>query len=107
MSDATPSMSVFILNNHRYVSVVITCPYTGKVDYNKVKEVSRALLDMGCYEVSLGDTVGTGTPTTVRAMLETVMGGSTGLPAQRLAVGQIDDFLHTPNLTSESQGSFP
>lgn len=68
------------------MSVVISCPYTGKVDYNKVKEVARALLDMGCYEVSLGDTVGTGNPTSVRAMLETVMGGSKGLPATRLAV---------------------
>lgn len=70
----------------RYVSVVITCPYSGEVDYTKVKSVSRALLDMGCYEVSLGDTVGTGNPTSIREMLETVMGGSNGLPAQQLAV---------------------
>ncbi|TDL20664.1 aldolase [Rickenella mellea] len=57
-----------------YVSVVITCPYSGKVDYKKVRDVSKALLDMGCYEISLGDTVGTGTPTSVREMIEVVTG---------------------------------
>ncbi len=76
----------------RYVSVVITCPYSGKVDSNKVKEVARALFDMGCYEVSLGDTVGTGNPTSIRDMLETVMGGSSGLPAGKLAVSLILPF---------------
>ncbi|KAH8097004.1 aldolase [Cristinia sonorae] len=77
-----------------YVSVVITCPYTGKVDYKKVKEVARALLDMGCYEVSLGDTVGTGNPTSVREMLETVMGGADGLPPAKLA-GHFHDTFGT------------
>ena len=48
------------------------------MDYAKVKSVSRALLDIGCYEVSLGDTVGTGNPTSIREMLETVMGGIGG-----------------------------
>lgn len=69
-----------------YVSVVIACPYAGAVDAEKVRDVSRALLDMGCYEVSLGDTVGRGTPSTVAHMLETVMSGSKGLPAEKLAV---------------------
>ena len=69
------------------MSVVISCPYSGKVDPATVKSVSKALIDMGCYEVSLGDTVGTGTPTTVRSMLETVMSGADGIPAKRLAVG--------------------
>ena len=41
---------------------------------------------MGCYEVSLGDTVGKGTPATVSTMLETVMGGAGGIPATKLAV---------------------
>lgn len=83
--------SVFVLTNtcHRYVSVVIECPYSGTVDPVKVKDVSKALLDMGCYEVSLGDTVGVGTPTTVRSMLETVMGGAQGLPAPKLAVSHV------------------
>lgn len=68
----------------RYVSVVIDCPYSGKVDPVKVKEVTQALLDMGCYEVSLGDTVGTGNPTTVGRLLKTVLDG--GIPASVLAV---------------------
>ncbi|KAH9915216.1 uncharacterized protein B0H18DRAFT_1042194 [Fomitopsis serialis] len=57
-----------------YVSVVV-----------RVREISRALLDMGCYEVSLGDTVGAGTPWDIRAMLETVMSGAGALPAPQLA----------------------
>ncbi|KZV62149.1 aldolase [Peniophora sp. CONT] len=56
-----------------YVSVVVTCPYSGKVDYERVRDVTRELLEMGCYEVSLGDTVGTGNPTSVGEMLEVVM----------------------------------
>ncbi|KAI9070366.1 aldolase [Trametes sanguinea] len=66
-----------------YVSVVIDCPYSGKVDPVKVKGVSQALLDMGCYEVSLGDTVGTGNPTTVDRLLRTVIDG--GIPPSVLA----------------------
>ena len=58
---------------HRYVSVVIDCPYSGAVDPVKVRGVTKALLEMGCYEVSLGDTVGTGNPTTVSKLLETAM----------------------------------
>lgn len=45
-----------------YVSCVLGCPYQGAVAPEKVAEVAKALYDMGCYEVSLGDTIGTGTP---------------------------------------------
>lgn len=55
-----------------YVSVVVTCPYSGRVDPRRVRDISRELLQMGCYEVSLGDTTGTGTPASVRAVLEEV-----------------------------------
>lgn len=55
-----------------YVSVVVTCPYSGRVDPRRVRDVSRELMQMGCYEVSLGDTTGAGTPTSVRAMLDEV-----------------------------------
>ena len=44
-----------------YVSVVITCPYTGKVDYKRVRDVTKALIEMGCTEVGLGDAVCTST----------------------------------------------
>ncbi|KAI0080471.1 aldolase [Panus rudis PR-1116 ss-1] len=68
-----------------YVSVVISCPYYGDVLPKDVKNVTKALLDMGCYEVSLGDTVGMGNPTTVSRLLETIMGGANAIPADKLA----------------------
>lgn len=45
-----------------YVSMIIECPYDGPTSPKKVAEVVEGLLDMGCYEVSLGDTNGVGTP---------------------------------------------
>jgi hydroxymethylglutaryl-CoA lyase len=53
-----------------YISVVIACPYSGKVEPDKVREVAKALVDMGCYEISLGDTVGQGTPDQVSEMID-------------------------------------
>jgi hydroxymethylglutaryl-CoA lyase len=66
-----------------YVSVVIACPYTGQVDYKRVRDVAKELIDMGCYEVSLGDTVGMGTPATVSEMIEEV---KKAVPVEKLAV---------------------
>jgi hydroxymethylglutaryl-CoA lyase len=65
-----------------YVSVVITCPYSGNVDHNRVRDVAKELLDMGCYEVSLGDTTGTGNPTSVGEMLSVALGAN---PVEKLA----------------------
>jgi hydroxymethylglutaryl-CoA lyase len=65
-----------------YVSVVITCPYSGNVDYKRVRDVTKELLDMGCYEVSLGDTTGTGNPTRVEEMLSVTLGAN---PVEKLA----------------------
>ncbi len=53
-----------------YVSCVLGCPYEGEVQPQKVAEVAGTLYDMGCYEVSLGDTIGTGTPGRTKAMIE-------------------------------------
>jgi hydroxymethylglutaryl-CoA lyase len=53
-----------------YVSCVVACPYEGKVDAAKVVQVSEQLLEMGCYEISLGDTIGVGTPRDVRNLLD-------------------------------------
>jgi len=47
-----------------YVSCVLGCPYQGAVAPSEVARVAQALLEMGCYEVSLGDTIGVGTPGT-------------------------------------------
>jgi hydroxymethylglutaryl-CoA lyase len=53
-----------------YVSCVLGCPYEGEVAPGKVAEVAGALHRMGCYEVSLGDTIGVGTPRRTQAMIE-------------------------------------
>jgi hydroxymethylglutaryl-CoA lyase len=53
-----------------YVSCVLGCPYEGEVKPERVAEVAGALFDMGCYEISLGDTIGVGTPGKTKAMLE-------------------------------------
>jgi len=55
-----------------YVSCVLGCPYEGQVSAQQVADVAKELYAMGCYEVSLGDTIGTGTPSATRAMFEAV-----------------------------------
>ena len=65
-----------------YVSCVIGCPYEGAVDPAKVAEVSQRLIDIGCDEVSLGDTIGVGTPASVTRMLQAV---AARVPVARLA----------------------
>lgn len=52
-----------------YVSCVLGCPYDGEVDVQAVVDVTTTLWDLGCYEVSLGDTIGVGTPKKARALL--------------------------------------
>ncbi len=53
-----------------YVSCVLGCPYEGDVAPQRVASVAKSLYEMGCYEVSLGDTIGTGTPGKTKAMIE-------------------------------------
>ncbi|WP_419901973.1 hydroxymethylglutaryl-CoA lyase [Kiloniella sp.] len=55
-----------------YVSCVLGCPYEGEISPQKVAEVSKELFDMGCCEISLGDTIGVGTPLSTRSMIEAV-----------------------------------
>jgi len=52
-----------------YVSCVLGCPYEGEIAPARVAEVAAALYDMGCYEISLGDTIGTGTPQKTKTMI--------------------------------------
>ena len=66
-----------------YVSTVLGCPYQGEVPIADVVRVATALHAMGCYEISLGDTIGAGTARQARAMLEAVAGE---VPMQALAV---------------------
>ncbi len=65
-----------------YVSCVVECPYDGAVAPQEVARVAKALHDMGCYEISLGDTIGAGVPDTVSTMLEAVL---RAVPAGNLA----------------------
>jgi hydroxymethylglutaryl-CoA lyase len=55
-----------------YISVVLGCPYEGEVRAQAVADVAKRLFDLGCYEVSLGDTVGAGTPVKTRRLIEAV-----------------------------------
>lgn len=66
-----------------YISCILGCPYEGAVSEDKVVEVAQALLELGCYEVSLGDTIGVGTPVSARRVLWAVA-GECGM--ERLAV---------------------
>lgn len=65
-----------------YVSCVAGCPYEGEIAPGKVAAVAKALYEMGCEEISLGDTIGMGTPTTILAMLDAV---SRHIPLRYLA----------------------
>ncbi|TAH46306.1 MAG: hydroxymethylglutaryl-CoA lyase [Gammaproteobacteria bacterium] len=66
-----------------YVSTVLGCPYQGEVPLADVVRVARQMHDLGCYEISLGDTIGIGTPLKAREMLRAVAGE---VPIQALAV---------------------
>ena len=55
-----------------YVSCVLGCPYEGEISPRAVAEVSAQLFDMGCYEISLGDTIGVGTPARAQTMIDVV-----------------------------------
>jgi hydroxymethylglutaryl-CoA lyase len=57
-----------------YISCVLGCPYDGEIRPQSVVDVAKVLWDLGCYEVSLGDTIGVGTPKKARALLRTVAG---------------------------------
>jgi hydroxymethylglutaryl-CoA lyase len=72
-----------------YVSCVLGCPYEGNIEPEAVAEVTRKLLAMGCYEVSLGDTIGTGTAGSMRRLLETLL---IDIEANHLAVHCHDTY---------------
>jgi hydroxymethylglutaryl-CoA lyase len=72
-----------------YASCVLGCPYAGDIRPDAVAYVTTALLDMGCYEVSLGDTIGTGTPGSMQQLLERLLSQIT---AEQLAVHCHDTY---------------
>ena len=79
-----------------YVSTVLGCPYQGEVPIDDVVRVAQRMHALGCYEVSLGDTIGVGTPAKARAMLRAV---AQAIPMQALAVHFHDTYGQAlPNL---------
>jgi len=72
-----------------YVSCVLGCPYEGDIDTSAVADVAAKLDAMGCYEISLGDTVGVGTPAKAQAMIAAV---AARVPVERLAVHFHDTY---------------
>jgi hydroxymethylglutaryl-CoA lyase len=72
-----------------YVSCAAGCPYEGAVAPEKVREVTLGLLEMGCYEISLGDTIGVGTPGQIADLIEYL---SASAPVQSLAVHCHDTY---------------
>jgi hydroxymethylglutaryl-CoA lyase len=69
-----------------YVSVVLGCPYEGDVKPESVADVAQQLFDMGCYEISLGDTIGTGTPARAQRLIEVL--------ARKIPVGMLAGHFH-------------
>jgi len=69
-----------------YISCVLGCPYEGEIAPTRVAEVAAALYDMGCYEISLGDTIGTGTPQKTKTMIEAC--------AKRVSIDKLAGHYH-------------
>jgi len=72
-----------------YVSCVPGCPYEGRISPRKVADVAARLFELGCYEISLGDTIGAGTPRAARQMLKAV---AAHVPLSQLAVHFHDTY---------------
>ena len=72
-----------------YVSCVLGCPYEGSVSVAQVDEVAQQLLHMGCYEISLGDTIGVGTPASTSALLDKLLAS---IPTDKLAMHMHDTY---------------
>ena len=69
-----------------YISCVVGCPYEGEVEPEKVAEVAEALFHLGCYEISLGDTIGVGTPARMQRMIKAC--------TQRVPIEQLAGHYH-------------
>ena len=72
-----------------YVSCVLGCPYEGSIAPPQVETVTQELLDMGCYEVSLGDTIGIGTPASTSKLLTRLL---SSIPTSKLAMHMHDTY---------------
>jgi hydroxymethylglutaryl-CoA lyase len=83
VTDAARNASIKVRG---YISCVVGCPYEGEIEPDKVAEVAEALFHMGCYEISLGDTIGVGTPAKTQRMIKAC--------AQRVPIEQLAGHYH-------------
>ena len=72
-----------------YISCVLGCPFDGEIKPKAVADLARTLFELGCYEISLGDTIGVGTPAKAKEMLRAV---AANIPAARLAMHFHDTY---------------
>lgn len=72
-----------------YISCVAGCPYSGAVDVQAVASIAKELLAMGCYEISLGDTIGVGTAGQIKHMIETL---ARDIPIEKIAAHMHDTY---------------
>ncbi len=72
-----------------YLSCVLGCPYEGKVSYEKTAELANFMIEQGCYEISLGDTIGCGTPLEAKKLFEIV---SNNIDIKKLAAHFHDTY---------------
>jgi len=72
-----------------YISCITACPYEGETDPQQVRNVSEKLLNLGCYQISLGDTIGVGTPNKAQKLIDIV---SQKIPISKLAVHFHDTY---------------
>ncbi len=72
-----------------YVSCVVACPYEGPIAPQAVADVAARMLDLGCYEISLGDTIGVGTPAHIQRLLDVVL---KTIPVERIALHCHDTY---------------
>ncbi len=88
----TPVVEHALANNiavRGYVSCVVGCPYEGNIEAQAVASMAKHLAELGCYEISLGDTIGVGTPEQIKSMIEAV---SNEVSTQQLAIHCHDTY---------------
>ena len=82
-----PQALAYDMRVRGYVSTAWGCPYEGEIDPGRVLDLARQLLELGCYEVSLGDTIGVGTPLQTKRILRQILAE---IPASKLAMHMHD-----------------
>ena len=83
VADAAQALDIRVRG---YVSCVVACPYEGAIDPEKAAWVAKTLHEMGCYEISLGDTIGAGTPASIQRMI--------GACATHVPIGKLAGHYH-------------